>query len=84
MKNWMFANVYKVDTVDETPRVRTVIMALFECFMARPQLMNIPIPEDLSQPALARLVCDFVAGMTDRFASQMYAQLFMPSSWRGV
>jgi dGTPase len=93
LKNWMFENVYQLDMVDETPRVRTVIHALFERFMAEPQLMrggytNTPVVDyadsELPRETLARAVCDYVAGMTDRFASQIYAQLFLPSSWRGV
>jgi dGTPase len=101
LKNWMFDHVYNHDTVDETPRVRTVIGALFERFMEQPHLMDSeysehPLPyraspiesgyaaESLPRQVLARHVCDYIAGMTDRFASQSYAQLFMPSSWRGV
>ncbi|HEX8832771.1 MAG TPA: hypothetical protein VF719_01160, partial [Abditibacteriaceae bacterium] len=95
LKNWMFDKVYKLDSVDETPRVRTVIMALFERFMCEPRLMRSVMgdnkstaekspPEEMTQSERARLVCDYIAGMTDRFASQIYAQLFLPSSWRGV
>ena len=92
LKNWMFENVYKLESVDETPRVRRVITALFEKFMEQPQLMRGEYaqrcPEGaqstLEPPERARCVCDYIAGMTDRFASQIYAQLFMPSSWRGV
>jgi len=93
LKNWMFDHVYHLDIVDETPRVRTVIYALFERFMHEPELMrgeyaslcpgDRPLNE-LSTEELARCVCDYIAGMTDRYASQIYAQLFMPSSWRGV
>ena len=36
LKNWMFDNVYKLESVDETARVRTVIGALFERFMEQP------------------------------------------------
>lgn len=104
LKNWMFDHVYKLESVDETPRVRPVIMALFEAFMNEPGLMrnvsghtgNRRTPfstdreeitadsPDHSQEERARAVCDYIAGMTDRFASQVYADLFMPSSWRGV
>jgi dGTPase len=105
LKNWMFEHVYKLEAVDETRRVRNVIMALFELFMEQPELMRgadgrplVTSPEVITgtqeasaavdevspQQRLARHVCDFIAGMTDRFASQMYASLFMPSSWRGV
>ncbi|HVF11019.1 MAG TPA: deoxyguanosinetriphosphate triphosphohydrolase, partial [Abditibacteriaceae bacterium] len=69
LKNWMFANVYQLDTVDETPRARNVIHALFERFMAEPQLMRggysgaPPIEYSsaaLPRAALARIVCDYV------------------------
>jgi len=88
LKNWMFDWVYKRDSVDETPRVRTVVIALFQKFMAEPQSMRGVTVEESAPPQnqneRARLVCDYIAGMTDRFASQTYAELFMPSSWRGV
>ena len=28
-----------------------------------------------------RQVCDFIAGMTDRYAMALYAQIFMPKPW---
>ncbi|HEX8551467.1 MAG TPA: deoxyguanosinetriphosphate triphosphohydrolase [Abditibacteriaceae bacterium] len=97
LKNWMFDHVYKLDGVDETPRVRNVIGALFEAFMNDVRLMNPRLSSGVlthndstvefdrtSQNERARVVCDYIAGMTDRFASQTYADLFLPSSWRGV
>lgn len=89
LKDWMFEHVYKLDSVDETPRVERVLEALFERFMHEPQLMkhgraSHEISRDETQAERARIVCDYIAGMTDRFASQTYLQLFMPSSWRGA
>jgi dGTPase len=28
-----------------------------------------------------RIVCDFIAGMTDRFALMMFERLFLPQQW---
>jgi dGTPase len=85
LKNWMFEHVYHLESVDETRRVQCVIGALFERFMDEPELMkNMSVPQNAMQPERARIVCDYIAGMTDRFASQTYLQLFMPSSWRGA
>ncbi|HVF85669.1 MAG TPA: deoxyguanosinetriphosphate triphosphohydrolase [Abditibacteriaceae bacterium] len=85
LKNWMFEHVYHLKSVDETRRVQCVIGALFERFMDEPELMkNMSVPQNAMQPERARIVCDYIAGMTDRFASQTYLQLFMPSSWRGA
>ena len=30
-----------------------------------------------------RCVCDFVGGMTDRYAIDRYTELFIPQVWRG-
>ncbi len=92
LKNWMFENVYLHKTATETPKVRLVVMSLFDRFMTQPELMRGDYArlcpdgdwDAIPQSELARCVCDYVAGMTDRFASQMYAELFLPASWRGV
>ena len=92
LKNWMFDNVYLKKTAIETPKVRLLINALFDRFMKDPHLMRRDEAgahsddewANLSREEQARCVCDYVAGMTDRFASQTYADLFLPSSWRGV
>jgi dGTPase len=92
LKNWMFANVYLPKTATETPKVRIVITALFDRFMKEPELMrhsdsNLSSDgnwEKLCAEDRARCVCDYIAGMTDRFASETYTNLFLPSSWRGV
>ena len=88
LKNWMFEHVYLLESVDETPRVARVIRDLFDAFMDKPQLMRGEYAERCapgsSVEERARGVCDYVAGMTDRFASATYARLFLPSSWAGA
>ncbi len=88
LKNWMFEHVYLLESVDETPRVQRVIQDLFEAFMDKPELMRGEYAErstgGSSVEECARGVCDYIAGMTDRFASATYARLFLPSSWAGA
>ena len=31
-----------------------------------------------------RCVCDFISGMTDRYAIETYEELFVPRVWRGL
>ena len=56
----------------ERARVSRVIDGLFPLFMAQPSLLPAEWQADLlavqDETALARCVCDYVAGMTDRFA----------------
>ena len=30
----------------------------------------------------ARIICDYIAGMTDQYAIQMYSDAFIPLAWR--
>ena len=30
-----------------------------------------------------RVVCDYIAGMSDRFAIDLFEELFVPKAWKG-
>ena len=71
--------------------MRFIINSNFDYFMENPGKMRGTLCpassgqwEDLETAQLARCVCDYIAGMTDRFASQTFADIFLPTSWRGV
>ena len=38
--------------------------------------------EPLKGETLERQVCDFIAGMTDSFALNLYYKLFLPDKWK--
>ncbi len=90
LKNWMFERVYLPNSAEEEPKVRHVINTLFDFYMEHPDAMRAaPCPsdsgrwDDVETSKTARAVCDYIAGMTDRFASQTFAEIFLPASWRG-
>jgi len=43
------------------------------------------LPKDysvlLGKYASEQLVCDYIAGMTDRYATEQYIKLFIPTQW---
>ncbi|MGH9676305.1 MAG: deoxyguanosinetriphosphate triphosphohydrolase [Candidatus Acidiferrum sp.] len=53
---------------------------LFTEFSERPQLLPERYRRRLSGAATQRVVCDYVAGMTDRYAQDEYLRLFQPYS----
>jgi dGTPase len=59
---------------------RRMLQALFAEFCRAPELL----PERYARRALSgcreRVVCDYLAGMTDRYAQEEYLRLFQPSS----
>ncbi len=83
IKSFLFHNMYRHPRIS---RIRVeaagVIRDLFPAFFSDPSLM----PEEWAQAAaklgkkdearLARLVCDYIAGMTDRYALAEHERLF--------
>ncbi|MBN2740701.1 MAG: deoxyguanosinetriphosphate triphosphohydrolase [Rhodobacteraceae bacterium] len=90
IKGFLFERMYRAPTVVvERKRVTAMINALFPLFMERPELLPEEWLDEValarqaggectrpeSKQALARVVLDYVAGMTDRFAIQEYERL---------
>lgn len=55
-----------------------LIRRLFEAYLDQPELMPERFAARVAQQGLHRVVCDYVAGMTDRFCQQEYQRLFAP------
>ena len=73
LKHRMFSALYRHPQVMRTTDVaRTVVQQLFSAYLAAPQEMP---PEHAAQPDLHRAVADYVAGMTDRFATREHQRL---------
>jgi dGTPase len=56
-----------------------VLKALFEEFSRQPQLLPEGFARRRQHDPVQRMVCDYLAGMTDRFAQQEYLRLFHPT-----
>ncbi|MGB1027809.1 MAG: deoxyguanosinetriphosphate triphosphohydrolase, partial [Rhodospirillaceae bacterium] len=83
LKKFLFSNMYRHYKVNRmTSKARRVVRDLFGLLSVEPGLM----PPDWSRRCEAvgtaktnRVVCDYIAGMTDRFALDEHARLFNPS-----
>jgi dGTPase len=62
-------------------KAERVLRALFDAYTTEPAQLPDTVQARLtaSEEPMERLVCDYVAGMTDRFALDDYARLFDPS-----
>lgn len=85
LRSYMFENVYRSQRVkkeEDLAKVEVVISSLYDYFLKHPE----KLPEDIF--ALADVdgvhvaVKDYIAGMTDRFALNLYGDLFVPKGWR--
>ena len=73
IRGFLFTRMYRAPSVMlERARVTQVINGLFPLFLAQPDLLPAEWQSDVAaardETALARIVADYVAGMTDRFA----------------
>jgi dGTPase len=73
IRGFLFTRMYRAPSVMvERARVTEVVNGLFPLFLARPDLLPAEWHPDVAAAredvALARIVADYVAGMTDRFA----------------
>jgi dGTPase len=80
LRSFLFARMYRHYKVNRmTTKARRVVRELFEHYLARPDCLPDEWQQqarDLPEAERARLVADYIAGMTDRFAQDEYAKNF--------
>ena len=81
IRSFLFRRMYRAPSVmKKRAEVSLVVEDLFPHFLARPDQMPAQWQGDIDaapdETALARIVSDYIAGMTDRFALQEHARLF--------
>jgi len=78
LRKFMFDNMYLTPTVrGEFVKAQNILTALFEHVVANPD----EFLDTMSAEPVERLALDFIAGMTDRYAMNLYAKLFLPKPW---
>ncbi len=88
IKSFLFTRMYRAPTVlEERKRVTAMINDLFPLFLNDPAMLPAEWRSDVARARdrtdLARVVLDYVAGMTDRFAIQEHERLFGRGAQRG-
>lgn len=59
-------------------KARKILRELFNTFVEHGELLPKELQERTKQEDIYKIVCDYVAGMTDRYAMDMYDMLFEP------
>lgn len=87
LKDFLFEAVYSDKTVKaETGKAQRLLEGLFSYFVQHPEEMSPEFRRLVEEGAapVPRAVCDFLAGMTDRFAIRMQERLFVPKAWASL
>ena len=83
LRSFLFKNVYtsKIAKAQEEKAIE-MIRILFEYFVKRPHEMPNIYQKNLENESVERCVCDYLSGMTDRYAIDLFRELYVPSMWR--
>ena len=68
-------------TIPAKPYLEEMLQWLFRYYEERPELLPADFQPQLSLDGMRRTVCDYIAGMTDKFAVDKYTELFIPTGW---
>ena len=74
-----------VDTLEDSglivrmdAKARRLLRNLFEVYLAEPEVLPQRFRSRIPDQGIHRVACDYVAGMTDRFAQEEHRRLFAP------
>jgi dGTPase len=83
LRDWLFEHVYRVHTVhDDFVKASRILRELFLFFVDDEEMLIAQGGRRYPGDTLAVSVADFIAGMTDRFAMNLYRRLFLPQPWK--
>jgi dGTPase len=79
LKSFLYKNLYSHYKVERMRiKAERFLNMLFENYLQNPTLLPTSYQAKYSQCGRERVVCDYIAGMTDRYALDEYKRLFEP------
>ncbi len=79
LKDFLYTNLYRhYRVLRMSAKADMILSALFDAFLKRPQLLPNHIYAAIDRKGPETAICDYIAGMTDRYATEQYSKLFMP------
>lgn len=80
LREYMFEEVYTSSSKFSPENVKFVIEKLYQYFMKNPEQMPYMYKQYLKEYEACDVVCDFIAGMSDKYAIHVFQDLFVPHS----
>jgi dGTPase len=79
IKDFLYANLYRhYRVVRMAVKAERIICDLFNAYRAELDIMPHHVQSQVEDYGLERTICDYIAGMTDRFAVEEHRKLFDP------
>ncbi len=82
LRDFLFERVYMNPIAkSEDAKSMELLARLYDYFVKYPEKLPGVYHANLATNPVERCVCDYVAGMTDRYAIDLYKELFIPNVW---
>jgi len=82
LRTFLFQKVYKNPVAKgEESKARAMIQALYAYYSKNPEKLPADFIPQLDFEGMPRVICDYIAGMTDKYAVAKYEDIFIPSAW---
>ena len=79
LKAFLYQNLYyHPSKMQQTFRAEYFVEGLFRAYLKRPKMLPHNVQARFESVGLERTVCDYIAGMTDRYAMEEYGRLYAP------
>jgi len=80
LKDFLFKNLYQSHRVVRMQvKAESILSDLFTAYQKEPLMLPGHIQKRIEDIGLERSICDYIAGMTDRFAIDEHQKLFNPN-----
>lgn len=82
LRNFLFERVYRNPVAKgEESKAKDIVRALYTYYNTHPEKLPADFIPQLDFDGMSRVVCDYIAGMTDKYAVYKYEEIFIPSAW---
>ena len=84
LRAFLFRNVYTNPIAKgEEEKAKVLLEELYDHFVRYPEKLPSHYNKIMEVEGVPRAVCDYISSMTDRFAIDLYTDLFVPAVWKG-
>ena len=82
LREFMFEYVYRNPVAKgEEGKAQDMLRRLFEAYVKDPDKLPSEYQTIRMEEGMERAVCDYISGMTDKYAVEQFGELFIPKAW---
>ena len=82
LREFMFEYVYRNPVAKgEEGKAQDMLRRLFEYYVREPDKLPPEYQDIRYEEGVERAVCDYISGMTDKYAVERFGEAFIPKSW---